>query len=131
MNTNRHQAGYTLIEVLVALTILAMSLSVLMRIFSAGLSSIGVSADYAHAVLLAESRLAAAAAGPFIPGETQGSDGDRFRWTTLVREYALEGRDDTEALPVEAFMITVVVEWPHGDGARHLDLSTLRLAAAD
>ena len=55
------QSGYTLIEVLVAFMILALALTVLMRIFSGGLRNVSVSSDYAVATLIAESRLAATA----------------------------------------------------------------------
>ena len=44
MKTDRRFQGYTLIEVLVAMTILAMSLSVLFRIFSTGLLNVDASA---------------------------------------------------------------------------------------
>jgi len=131
MLTGKFSGGYTLVEVLVAMTILAMTLTVIMRIFSSGLLSIGISADYAHAVLLAESRLAAATAGPFVPTETEGSDGAHFHWTTTVEEYPVELKGETSTLPVEAFRVTVVVEWRHANAMRHFDLSAIRLAAVD
>ena len=71
-NHNRSR-GYTLVEVLVAFVILAMTLTVLLRIFSGGVRNIAVSADYARAVLIAESQLAAAGIDePFHAGETGG-----------------------------------------------------------
>jgi len=49
--------GYSLIEVLVAFTILALTLTVLFRIFSGGLRNVDAAADYAMAVLVAEGKL--------------------------------------------------------------------------
>ena len=59
MRSERRSGGYTLIEVLVAFMIMAMALTVLLRIFSGGVRNIDVSSDYARAVLIAESQLAA------------------------------------------------------------------------
>jgi general secretion pathway protein I len=123
--------GYTLIEVLVAMMILAMALTVLMQIFSTGLKSVGTSADYVHAVLLAESRLAVVGSdGTAWPREASGND-RKFRWTTTVEEY--EAAESAAAgapadLSVTAYQVTVVVEWPGPAGRRRVDLSTLKLS---
>jgi len=67
------QSGYTLIEVLVAFMILALALTVLLRIFSGGLRNVSVSSDYAIATLIAESRLAGAGIDvPLILVTTEG-----------------------------------------------------------
>jgi len=55
----KHQQGFSLIEILVAFVILAMSLTVIFRIFSGGLRNVALSEDYAQAVLVAESQLSA------------------------------------------------------------------------
>jgi len=116
--------GYTLIEVLVAMTILAMALVVLMRIFSGGLNAVRVAGDYAGAVVLAESRLAAAGVSePLAEGETQGRH-DRFAWTQVVARYEPEGVADW---PVPAYQVDVVIEWPGPTGTRSLDLTTVKL----
>lgn len=127
MCTSRPLKGYTLVEVLVAMVILALASTVLMRIFSAGLQSVALSSDYAHAVLLAESQLAAAGAGATItPGETSGIEGT-FHWTRHIAEYIPQDFSKTDQLPVPAYQVTVVVEWPNGENARRLHLSTIKL----
>ena len=60
MLPRRRSRGYTLVEVLVAFVIMAMALTVLLRIFSGGVRNVALSSDYAKAVLIAESRLATA-----------------------------------------------------------------------
>ena len=50
----RHQQGFSLIEILVAFMILAMSLTVIFRIFSSGTRNVALSEDYAQAVLVTE-----------------------------------------------------------------------------
>jgi general secretion pathway protein I len=122
------QSGYTLIEVLVAFMILALALTVLMRIFSGGLRNVSVSSDYAVATLIAESRLAAAGIdAPLTPGETSGTEGERFEWTISVQDYQPWPGYRSTARGVDAYRVTVTVEWPHGDNTRRVGLSTVRL----
>jgi general secretion pathway protein I len=122
------QTGYTLIEVLVAFMILALALTVLMRIFSGGLRNVSVSSDYAMATLIAESRLAAAGIDvPLRPGETSGTEGERFEWTLSVQDYQPRPGYRSAAKGVDAYRVTVTVEWPNGDNTRSVGLSTVRL----
>ena len=122
------QSGYTLIEVLVAFMILALALTVLMRIFSGGLRNVSVSSDYAVATLIAESRLAATGVDvPLRPGETSGTEGERFEWTVSVQDYQPWPGYRSAAKGVDAYRVTVTVEWPHGDNTRRVGLSTVRL----
>jgi general secretion pathway protein I len=127
MCTKRRVEGYTLVEVLVAMMILALALTVLMRIFSGGLRNLSVSADYGYAVVLAEAQLAAAGSSEaLVPGETRSSD-DKFRWTRTIEEYRAEEFTEMDKLPVTAFQVTVVVEWPNVSRTRQLNLSTIKL----
>ena len=122
------QSGYTLIEVLVAFMILALALTVLMRIFSGGLRNVSVSSDYAVATLIAESRLAAAGIDvPLAPGEMSGTEGERFEWTVSVQDYQPWPGYRSATKGVDAYRVTVTVEWPHGDNTRRVGLSTIRL----
>ena len=129
MRNRLNSRGYSLIEVLVAFMILALALTVLLRIFSGGLSNISASADYARAVLVAEAQLAGAGiAGELSPGETTGEEAGRYRWTRKVRAYPLPGMAGTADPPVSAYQVTVTVEWPRGAQLRQVDLTSLRLA---
>jgi len=84
----RHQRGFSLIEILVAFMILAMSLTVIFRIFSGGLRNVALSEDYARAVLVAQSQLSVSGiSAPLQPGLTSGEWGERFRWQRLVEHY--------------------------------------------
>jgi general secretion pathway protein I len=122
------QSGYTLIEVLVAFMILVLALTVLMRIFSGGLQNVSVSSDYATATLIAESRLAAAGIDvPLQPGETSGTEGERFDWTVSVQDYQPWAGYRSAVKGVDAYRVTVTVEWPNGDNTRSVGLTTVRL----
>ncbi|MDH3577290.1 MAG: prepilin-type N-terminal cleavage/methylation domain-containing protein [Gammaproteobacteria bacterium] len=128
MRNKSHIRGYTLIEVLVAFMILALALTVLLRIFSSGLRNVSASSDYTRAVLVAEAQLAAAGVSDvLLPGETQGDEGRHFHWTRVIRDYVPSEGYDREALLVPAYHITVIVEWQHAGGTRQIDLSSIRL----
>lgn len=121
-------AGYTLIEVLVAFMILALALTVLLRIFSGGLRSVSLSSQYARAILVAEAQLAAAdTPDGLVPGTTTGTDGEAFQWTRRVTDYP-PGSERAGGSPrVPAYQIDVDVEWQQAGKTRSVSLSGLRL----
>ena len=122
------QSGYTLIEVLVAFVILAMALTVILRIFSGGVRNVAVSSDYAKAVLIAESRLATAGIdGMLAPGELSGTEAGRFQWTRLVTNYQPTPDYSTNANGSRAYHVAVTVSWPNGDRERRIELATVKL----
>ena len=71
-----------------------------------------------------------AAAGidvPLRPGETSGTEGERFEWTVSVQDYQPWPGYRSAARGLDAYRVTVTVEWPHGDNTRSVGLSTVRL----
>ncbi|MDH3350586.1 MAG: prepilin-type N-terminal cleavage/methylation domain-containing protein [Gammaproteobacteria bacterium] len=130
MRANPRHSGYTLIEVLVAFMILALALTVLLRIFSTGLRNVSVSSDYARAILVAETQLASVGViSRLEPGETRGNDSDKFNWTRVVTNYVPFNGYYQSATQVPAYYITVTVEWPHAGRTRQVNLSSIRLGA--
>ena len=129
----RASAVFSLLELLVAFVILALTLSVMMRIFSGGLRNVGLADDYSRATLLAESRLAELGVQP-VEGEAEGKFDQKFRWRSTIRPWA----DDADAqgaeaqpLPVRLMEIEVRVAWGEPGGkSREVGLSTLQLASA-
>jgi general secretion pathway protein I len=119
-----------LIEVLVAMMILAMSLTVIFRIFSGGLYKIGIASDYARAVIVAESVLAAAGHTEILrTGELSGDLFEKYRWVRTVTPYRPSGEQSYDELALNVYRVSVVVEWPANQGNRSLNLSTLKLRA--
>ena len=126
------QRGFSLLEVLVAFTILALSLAVLMRIFSGSLRNADVTRDQAQAVALAQSLLASAGVeATLVPGESTGVLADKFRWLLRVSPFVQEPRPgETEAvrspLSLDLWEVAVRVGWG-GVPERALTLTTLRV----
>lgn len=119
----RQQAGYSLIEVLVAFAILAMALTVLLRVFSGGLRNVDAAAQYAEAVAIADAVIAApGVVEPLFPGQVEGESDSGYAWTRTIE--ALERRGDE---PVVAYRIEVDVEWQTGTKQRRVGFTTVRL----
>ena len=131
----RHLRGFSLLEVLVAFVILALVATALFRLFSGALVNASAADDYTHAVLVAESVLAeAAAASPLAEATNTGSaDEGRITWTTRVTQYTPPGVSAdaervTESMPTRLYRITAEVTFaaPSG-GTRSFALATTRL----
>jgi general secretion pathway protein I len=121
-----------LIEVLVAFTVLAISLGVLFQIFSTGMGTSRSAEEYTRATLLAESKLATVGiTGALEEGETTGEYEDGYAWHLNIRPYRLDGQEaEGLAPPIEAYEVVVTVAWGQGSRARSVSLTTLRLKSA-
>jgi general secretion pathway protein I len=123
------QAGFSLLEVLVAFVILALSMGVIMRLFSTSLRNIDKTDRRAVAALLAQSALATLGVDePLSEGELTGEGTEGYRWRARVTRH-IESNTvlDYEASPVRLYEIELAV----ADPGAHLDkpaftLSTLR-----
>ncbi|HTT85179.1 MAG TPA: type II secretion system protein [Rhizomicrobium sp.] len=121
----KRQAGFTLIEVLVSLTILSISLGVLLAVFLQGLDRARESRNEASARALAQSLLVQAkmADNPAI-GTSVGKTSD-FLWRLQVLPYGSAA--DQAAWQEGAGQIVATVSWQGDGGMRSISLSTLRL----
>lgn len=121
-------SGYSLVEVLVAMAILALSLTILLRIFGDGLRNIDVSDDYTRALLIAESQLELA--GTSIPLASLSDTGvvaEKFRWTRTIDEYHPFADVDDVVVPVSAYSVTVDVEWTQANRVRSVNVASIKL----
>lgn len=124
----RQYAGFSLLEVLVAFSILAISLGVLLTLFSTGMRNASVTRDYSQAVIIAESKLSEIdAALELQPGEQSGIVSERYRWRTEVSDYQWDKPALSPTPKLRALQITVTVSWGESANPRSVALSTLRL----
>ena len=104
-------------------------LTVLLRIFSTGLRSISVSDDYARAILVAEAQLESANVSSSVASNSvSGVAGQKYHWTRTVEDYLPYPASESITVPLNAYTVTVNVEWPYNDGLREVSLSTIKLA---
>jgi general secretion pathway protein I len=132
----RRVQGFSLLEVLVAFVVLALSLAVVMRIFAGGLDNIGSANRYTQALHLAQSLLdAQGRETPLTMGETSGETleetGAGLEWRISVTPFQTENEATPVAEhPVQLVRIDVRVQWDRERKTpRSLDLTTLRVAA--
>jgi general secretion pathway protein I len=123
------EAGFTLIEILVAFTIVALMLGALYQLFATGLRSGATAENYESAVLLAESGIDA------LNGTALAVDSTSERIGRFERHTSVAPRADllpTEALSVPMlYELTVRVDWREGVRERSVTLSTLRAGPRD
>lgn len=121
------EGGFTLPEILAALAILALSLSVLFGLLSDGLRRTGRAEATAEAGALAQSLLARVGTElPIEPGLTTGEFPNGLRWRLHMEPYGDGG--DRQAWPVAAHVVSAEVAWGDGEQRRSVALTTLRLA---
>ena len=120
------EAGFTVVEVVAALTLLAAALGLLLNIMSASIRQTGRAETLAEAGSLARSLLAKVGRElPLHDGETEGQPAGGFRWRIFIEPYGDGG--DRRQWPVAAHQIFAQVWWRDGLDERSLTLTTLRL----
>lgn len=117
------EGGFTLIEVIVALAILGLSLTVLFAIFSQSIARIRVNETRESERLLAQSLLQRTMLSDPIPADSAGRT-DGFLWHVHIAPFGSE--DDAHNWPQSAHEVTVTVA-REGHPGDHVTLSTLRL----
>lgn len=125
----KREAGFTLIEVVVAFVMLALVLATSFQIFSTGLQRAGDLEDYSRALVIAQSQLAQSSIGDsFEEGQISGETDDRrFRWSVAITPFD-DGTDPAKRVLATFYPVRIAVRvvWQSASTqTRHLDLSTL------
>ncbi len=119
--------GFTLMEVLVAMMVLAVCMTLIMGLFSGGLKSAGLSDQYSRAVFHARAKMEEMLlTQELVDGVLAGEFEDGFAWK--VRILWIQPDEDGPELPFDTFKITVSVAWKAGAREREVTLSTLHHA---
>lgn len=123
------QGGFSLLEVVVAFTVLALVLGVLIQIFSQAMATTALGGTYARAAALASSRLAAVGVEiPEEPGSYTGEPEDGLDWRVEIVPFeSVELAELDWEPPFQPLAVTALVSWEDARGRRELRLSTLRL----
>ncbi len=128
MRQRDSEAGFTLIETLVAFAIVALLLLPLLRSFSTGLASTSRADAVDGATLVAQSTLESltpdAEAARLVDVDRQ--DG-AYHITGRISPYTGDGVPNGPNLPLSPYQISVTVSWPEGPRTRSIALNTIRL----
>ena len=119
--------GFSLIEMLVALVVLSLSLSVLYQAAMGATRNVRVAAGYGQAVMLAESMLAEHS---YITEENFSTSGqfEQYEWSVRAWPAPYLPAADSEAaalVPLPLQYLQVIVAWPGGNAPRAVDLLTV------
>ena len=120
--TLQSERGVTLIEALLALTILTFGMAVLLRLVGENLLTVARTGDAIRAEALAEEALAFPFAVGTVPAAGSGREG-HYRWQREVR--LTEVTPSGSMTPVEVAEVVVTVRW----GEQEAQLQRRRLVA--
>ena len=117
------EAGFTLLEVLVATVIAALAMGVLFRGAAGSVQAARVAAHVQEATSRARSRLAVLETVPPVPGELTGDDGGGYRFRTRITPLQRGGG-------FALFSLHVTIGWSLDGAERGVSLQSRRVAAA-
>lgn len=109
--------GFTLIEIMVSFTILALGLGIAMQIATGAMRNARVAAERTEAALYAQSLLDGIGVGERLAtGESRGEFNDDYDWQLTVDEYEVALDDaqngiDAGMAPVQLYRLELVVSW--------------------
>jgi len=117
--------GFSLLEILVAFTIMAVSLGIVLKIFSSGVNTAVISEDYIIATQIAESLMAKTGVEePLEEREMTGLEDDKYQWSVKIENI---DNSDLADSTVELMDIKVNVEWDfEQQNGRMIELNTVR-----
>jgi len=117
-------AGFTLLEVLVAVAIVAIALVAFMGLHLRSLDATIRAQDLTTAVLLAQGKMATMGEFPETgaeQGRFEGPELERFQWATAVTEHTLDALEGGKTVTVRRLEVTVY--WADGQQTRHYTLA--------
>lgn len=127
----RHKdAGFTLLEVIVALAIATASVASLYQIYTLGWRGVRLAAIDSAALEVAKNQLASAGLeSPMVEGITSGLSPEGVSWTSEIRAYEPPGGGGFEATGPLAYWVNVKVVWREGPARpqRSIELQTIKL----
>lgn len=120
--------GFTLIEILAAFLVFALSFAVIMQIMSSSLRNTRVAGDLTHAALYAQSKMDMLGIdAPVEEGADSGEFDQRYRWEMQTELYTVDDERgiDPETIPVDMYRIMLTVYWQKGGREESADFTTL------
>jgi general secretion pathway protein I len=122
---NQKQVGFTLLETLVALSVLAIILGVVYQIFGTSLRNMQYTKEYSYAQMYAESKLSELGKGiPIKEGNYEGSFDQKYTWKLNLAPFP----SVTEKDVISKFRINFIVLWDSSRGQRSIKITTHRLS---
>lgn len=133
----RHARGFTLLEVVMAFSILAIGLTLAMGVATNAMRQARQAAEHTEAALHAQTLLDNAGLEERLePGDSSGEFDDGYSWQLSVQPYEPqadvmpEGLDGL-SMPVELLELELVIAWERGEKRHEARFRTLRAMLPD
>jgi len=127
MNGARPQQGFSLLEVIAAIMLLAIAFTALMKVAGASISLSHNAAAHSEAAMWARSLLDSAFVGePIRPGSRSGQFNPQYRWQLEVTSWNPGGPARPDA-PLQLYQLDLTVAWGSSAHPRTAHFRTLRL----
>jgi general secretion pathway protein I len=124
---SRHQGGFSLLEVIAAVMLLAITFTALMKVAGASINLTHNAATHSEAAMRARSLLDSAFVGePIKPGSSSGRFDGQFRWQLNVTPWNGAGIAAPGA-PLHLYQLDLDVLWGPSTHPRSAHFRTLRL----
>jgi general secretion pathway protein I len=127
----RHARGFSLLEVIAAILLLAITFAALMEVAGGSIRLSQSASQYTQAALWARSLLDTHfALDPIQPGVTEGQFDDRYRWRMQVTPWAAPGvTPAANANAMQMYQLDLDVMWGTEPFERKAHFSTLRIGS--
>lgn len=122
----KQQSGFSLIEILVAFSIAAVSLGIILQIYAKGTTSAILGEEYSQAVTIAESRLEElGTVRDMETAEMSGTELDKYHWEIRIDDYIPDDRQEfVEKMRLKA--LTIEVSWQSRGKQRSITLHSMK-----
>jgi len=130
----RRDQGFTLIEVIIALAILGIGLTVIIQLFSGGLRLAKISEEYTRAMNLGRMKMEEITYQPKLEeGTSEGEFDDTFHWQVQIKKKDLlpVEKDSDFKPPVELFQVRVNILWKSGSKEKSATLESYKANKPD
>jgi len=122
----RTARGFTLVEILVALTLFAVVGGTLLQLFQSGLRTARLADDRTHAVMLARSKLTELGVyNQLQPGTLSGTFSDGYQWQAILAE--AENPDADAPGWLQPLDLVLTVSWGEPGDEREFTLHSVLL----
>ena len=122
MNSNK---GFSLLEILVAFSILSISLGILLKIFSSGVNTAIVAEEYTIATQVAESLMVRTGIEtPLEVGVINGDEKEKYYWRVAMEKISNPVDDEDESS--EFMLVKVKVWWGEDKYPRTVELNIVK-----
>ena len=119
------KAGFTLLEILVALALLGVAIVTVLQLFSADIRAIAASEDYVSAVMRAEAKMREVLDDDKLEEGTRSEAMENGCMADVTVSEIMKER--TESLPVRLLEITLMFHWTKGTTTRSLTQKTIKV----